>query len=53
MTLPEVIEHWNHDLKMNKHSMWERQVILETIKTLRKSMLVQARYCKHCGEKIE
>lgn len=53
MTLPEVIEHWSHELKTRKLSLWEKQVRIETMKALRKSLMVQPRYCKHCGERIE
>ena len=49
MTKPEVIQHYEHELKTKKLSMWERQIILQTLYFLKKT---EMRHCPNCGGKL-
>ena len=49
MTKPELIQHYEHDLKTKKLPMWEKQIMNQTIYFLKKT---ESRYCPNCGEKL-
>ena len=49
MTIPELIQHYEHDLKTKKLSMWEKQIVVQTLYFLKKT---EMRHCPYCGEKL-
>lgn len=52
MTVPELIAHYEHELKTKRLSMWEKQIMIQTLQFIKANSRKPERFCPHCGEKI-
>ncbi len=52
MTVPELIAHYENELKTRRLSLWEKQIFIQTVGILKKHVPKKARFCPHCGEEI-